>query len=80
MTGESGTTTNRIKKMKYIVTGSVRGTISRHNTLCAAIRSMRKDQRDCRSIGGGAYSDVSIERADGEDLTDSEIEEIQSAE
>ncbi len=65
---------------KYIVTGSVRGTISRHAKLSAAIRSMQKDQRDCRSLGGGAYSDVSIEREDGEDLSDAEIEEIQSAE
>lgn len=32
------------------------------------------------SLGGGAYSDVSIEREDGEDLSDAEIEEIQSAE
>ena len=63
--------------MKYIVKGSVRGTISQHNKLSAAIRSMRRDQRDCQSLpGGNCYSDVEIERADGEPLSDAEHEAI----
>ena len=66
--------------MKYIVKGSVRGTISKHNALSAAIRSMRKDQKQCRKLGGGAYSDARVQRADGEDLTYSEKEEIANAE
>lgn len=63
---------------KYIVKGSVRGTISRHNTISGAYRSMRKDQKSCARLGGGAYSDVDIERADGEPLTESEVDEIRS--
>lgn len=66
-------------KTKYIVKGSVRGTISRHTKLSAAIRSMLKDERQCASLGGGAYSDVSIFREDGEDLSESEIDEIDEA-
>ena len=63
-------------KTKYIVSGSVRGTISQHNTISGAYRSMRRDQKSCKRLGGGAYSDVSISRADGSDLSEDESEEI----
>jgi hypothetical protein len=62
---------------KYIVKGDVRGIVSEHNKLSAAIRSMKKDERDCANLpGGNSYSDVMIERTDGEELTNSEAEEI----
>ena len=62
---------------RYVVRGSVRGTISaNHRTLSAAVRSMRRDCRQCASLGGGSYSDAYIERTDGEPLTEAEYEEI----
>lgn len=67
----------KTKCTRYDVRGSVRGTIStNHRTLSAAVRSMRRDCRQCASIGGGSYSDACIERTDGEPLTDAEYEEI----
>ena len=67
----------KTKCARYDVRGSVRGTIStNHRTLSAAVRSMRRDCRQCASLGGGSYSDASIERSDGEPLTDAEYEEI----
>lgn len=45
---------------KYIVYGSVRGLVSEHRTLAAALKAAGKDRRDCRSCGGGAYSDVRV--------------------
>lgn len=62
--------------MKYSVEGSIRGVISRHRKLSAAVKSMRKDHGDCYALGGGAYSDVDIVRLDGEPLSDEELEEI----
>jgi len=71
--------TKQNKKMsKYIVKGSVRGTISSHRTIFGAFLSMRKDQKACASLGGGAYSDVEIEREDGSDLTSDETDEIET--
>lgn len=64
--------------MKYIIKGSVRGTLSSHRTISGAFRSMRKDQKACASLGGGAYSDVEIERADGEEMSDEEMGEIET--
>ena len=65
------------KCTRYDVRGSVRGTISKnHRTLSAAVRSMRRDCRQCASLGGGAYSDARIVRSDGEPLTEAEYEEI----
>ena len=67
--------------IRYVVRGSVRGTIStNHRTLSAAVRSMRKDCRSCAGLGGGSYSDACIERADGEPLTEAECEEIERLE
>ena len=71
----------KTKCIRYDVRGSVRGTIStNHCTLSGAVRSMRRDCRQCASIGGGSYSDASIERSDGEPLTDDECEEIERIE
>ena len=62
---------------RYDVRGSVRGTIStNHRTLSAAVRSMRRDWRQCSSLGGGSYSDACIERADGEPMTEAELDTI----
>lgn len=47
-------------RLPYVVYGSVRGLVSEHRSLAAAQRSAEKDRRDCGSLGGGAYSDVSI--------------------
>ena len=67
----------KTKCIRYTVRGSVRGTIStNHRTLSAAVRSMRRDCRQCASLGGGSYSDACVERSDGEPLTEAEYEEI----
>lgn len=62
----------------YVVRGDVRGTLSRHRTLNAAVASLRRDQRVCQSLGGGAYSDCEIEHEDGSPLTEEESEAIYS--
>lgn len=51
----------------YIVYGEVRGLVSGHRVLGAARRAAEQDRDDCRSIGGGAYSDVSVYCWDDED-------------
>lgn len=68
----------KTKCTRYDVRGSVRGTIStNHRTLSAAVRSMRRDCRQCAGLGGGSYSDARIVRTDGEHLTEAECEEIE---
>jgi len=47
-------------KYRYAVAGNVRGTISKHLKLGAAVRAMARDRRACKSLGGGAYSDVQV--------------------
>lgn len=47
-------------KFPYIVYGYVRGLVSEHSTTMAAQRSLIHDQRSCRSLGGGAYSDATV--------------------
>ena len=47
-------------KQNYIVYGSVRGLVSEHRTQSGAERSAAKDRNGCHSLGGGAYSDVSV--------------------
>lgn len=47
-------------RLKYIVKGNVRGLISTHRKLSAAIKSLLKDKKECSSLGGGAYSDVNV--------------------
>ena len=72
---------NTPKCTRYVVRGSVRGTIStNHRTLSGAVRSMRRDCRQCADLGGGSYSDACIERSDGEPLTEAECEEIERIE
>ncbi len=59
----------------YTTEGSVRGCCGhKHRTIEAAIRCIKRDQAGCSSQGG--YSDRSVVRVDGEDLTDSEKEDI----
>jgi len=68
-----------MKTTRYNVSGSVRGTIStNHRTLSGAVWSMLRDVRRCASLGGGAYSDACVKRADGEPLSDEEHDEIAS--
>jgi hypothetical protein len=47
-------------KYNYVVKGKVRGEISKHLKLSAAVRSMARDHRICRNMGGGAYSDARV--------------------
>ena len=47
-------------KYKYSVTGNVRGTVSKHIKLSAAVRAPVKDRRDCHRLGGGSYSDCRV--------------------
>lgn len=47
---------------QYIVYGSVRGLVSEHRKVEAALRSARRDQAGCASQGG--YSDAYVYRWD----------------
>jgi len=47
-------------RINYVVQGSVRGHVSNHRTLEAAIKSMHKDWDSCSKLGGGSYSDAKI--------------------
>jgi hypothetical protein len=59
----------------YTTEGSVRGNCGHaHQSVGAAERCRAKDQRSC--AGQGGYSDRSVVRADGEPLSDWEIEEL----
>lgn len=50
--------TDRIKFYQAGEINSVRGCCPhKHRTVDAARRCMEQDQRDCASLGGGAYSD-----------------------
>jgi hypothetical protein len=45
-------------KTYYTTTGSVRGSCGhKHRSIEAAEACLEQDRRDCRSLGGGAYSD-----------------------
>ena len=56
-------------KTYYPVEGSVRGDISiKHRSLDAAIRGYQRDHSACRSLGGGAYSDVRIYKHVGDEV------------
>lgn len=46
------------KNFRYLVIGEIRGEVSRHRSLNAAIRSLKRDQDGCVSQGG--YSDCII--------------------
>ena len=43
---------------RYVVIGQVRGLVSEHRTLSGAERSLARDRRCCRLVGG--YSDAAI--------------------
>lgn len=64
----------------YVAHGSVRGSCGhKHRTIAAAQACCEKDQRDCQSLGGGAYSDRSVtpvENGRFRDLTEAEQEEL----
>lgn len=49
---------NLASKFPVIVYGSVRGIVSEHRNAHAAAKSLRADQRGCKSQGG--YSDARI--------------------
>lgn len=51
----------------YIAAGSVRGPCAhQHRTVEAAQACVERDRRDCRSLGGGAYSDRAVRAVDVE--------------
>ena len=54
----------------YVVAGQVRGQIYSGHSLSAAVRAVRIDRRQCASLGGGSYSDVSIS-VDGREMRES---------
>lgn len=68
------------KAVHYVAYGSVRGECAHeHRTIAAAQACCRKDQRDCGSLGGGAYSDRSVyavEDGHRRDLTEREYDEL----
>ena len=67
--------------IRYLVRGSVRGTIStNHRTLYGAVRSCERDRNQCARLSGGAYSDAYVEHADGSPLSEDELEEIERIE
>ncbi len=69
--------TNEAKAVTYTCKGSVRGECGHtHRTLVGAARCLHRDQRACTSLGGGAYSDRTIVRTDGEEMSELEMYEI----
>jgi len=63
----------------YEARGSVRGGCGHaHQTIGAAQRCVERDQRDCAGLpGGNAYSDRSVVRVDGAELTAAERAELE---
>ena len=63
------------KVATYTTSGSVRGGCGhRHRSLRTAVACFLRDCSGCSSQGG--YSDRSVHRSDGEDLTEDEMREI----
>lgn len=59
----------------YTTTGSVRGNCGhKHRSIATAYACRRRDQAGCASQGG--YTDRSVERTDGADLTEQERDEL----
>jgi hypothetical protein len=54
----------------YVVAGPVRGQVYSGHSLSAAVRAVRIDRRQCASLGGGSYSDATIE-LDGREMRES---------
>lgn len=62
--------------MQYEAKGRVRGTCGhKHRTIKGAFECIAKDQRGCYRRSG--YSDRTIQRLDGEPLSDSERCEVE---
>ncbi len=58
----------------YTTRGPVRGACGhRHRSLGAAVACAERDRRACAALGGGAYSDREVVRADGARLTWDEL-------
>lgn len=47
-------------KYPVLVYGQVRGVVSNHRQVDAAMRSLIRDRRVCRNLGSGAYSDAAV--------------------
>lgn len=67
-------------KTHYVAHGSVRGSCGhKHRSIATAQACCDRDQFDCRSLGGGHYSDRSVtpvENGHFRELTESEQEEL----
>ena len=63
----------------YTTVGSVRGWCGHHHqTIAEAVRCLHADARICARQGG--YSDRRVERTDGAEMTDAELQEWEEAE
>ena len=66
----------------YTTRGPVRGTCGhRHRSIETAAKCVLRDGRDCRSLGGGAYSDrrvVAVEAGAERELTGDEFERYEN--
>lgn len=62
----------------YTTRGSVRGSCGhKHRSLATAVACARSDMRACKGLPGGtSYSDRWVVRADGSEMTDHEMREI----
>ena len=64
----------------YTASGSVRGDCGhKHETAGDAWKCCHRDQTQCGNLGGGAYSDRGVVRADGEPLTEADIRSMDKA-
>jgi hypothetical protein len=61
----------------YKTVGPVRGGCGhRHRSLKTATECLKKDQRACASLGGGAYSDRCVVHLDGTGLSEDEYDQF----
>jgi hypothetical protein len=64
--------------MRYEAKGAVRGGCGhRHRSIDGALRCAERDQRSCSKLGGGAYSDRTVCREDGQPLDDDEMHSLE---
>lgn len=64
----------------YHAVGSVRGPCGHHHrSIATAVACALRDSRACRSLGGGCYSDRTVQRTDGVPLTAPERTQIEDA-
>ena len=67
------------RAVKYVCSGLVRGDCGhKHRSMRAAFACLQSDKKGCYSLGGGAYSDREVCRADGADFSEVEREEYDS--